>query len=155
MARRWHERMACAAALVLLAGCGQGYPTDTQVNRNPSAEDRIAAIGRLIAAHRSQARSVALPSPCVLAVRWKDRAADEYPLIDLRTAVDTDPASGEFVVHLQRQGGAASPLLLATSDWAATAMLRSEINLLRADCADWQRSGTGPQISGVRAGGAS
>ena len=69
-------------------------------------------------------------------MEWEAHQQVEYALLALETVVDTDPATGHFVVHLQPQGGGTgSALLLATPDWAEMTMVRSDLNQLRAHCA--------------------
>lgn len=130
-------------ALVLLgavAGCGQGYPRGEVGAGRLTGAERVALVRKTLAHNASDVRSISLPAPCKLRVQWTDKRETVFPLLQLHTLVDTDPATGDFVVLLQRASSSApSPLFLATPHWADMAAVRSQLNQLRGSCAARKR----------------
>jgi hypothetical protein len=125
--------------LALAAGCGEGYPTGDPAETPLTPADRVERVSRKLAANETEVRSVALVQPCLLDVHWKASEATEVALPDLEVVIDTDTASGNFIVFLKsKASGAVSPLFISTADWADMTMVRSDLDQLRAACAEAQ-----------------
>ena len=129
-------RVAALLACVLV-GCADGYPSGNEPGGHKTPQDRVAELQKLVRSGETQVRTLTLKSPCVLTVDWKDHAPSQYDVLRLDTAVDTDEAK-RFVVLLRPAGEAASPLFLSTPVWAEMTIARTQVNQLRADCAEWR-----------------
>jgi len=123
----------------VLAACADGYPSGNEPGGLKTPQDRVEVLQKLVRDAETQVRTLSLNSPCVLTVQWKDHGAIKYDVLRLDTVVDTDPTSRHFVVFLEHAGEAASPLFLSTPVWAEMTIARTQVNQLRADCAEWRQ----------------
>lgn len=133
------KRLVAALLACVLAACADGYPSGNEPGGHKTPQERVAVLQELVRGADTQVRALSLTSPCLLTVRWKAHDPSRYDLLRLDTVVDTDEATRNFVVFLRHAGDAASPLFLSTPVWAEMTVARSEVNQLRADCAEWKR----------------
>ena len=130
--------LCCAAT-----GCSDGYPTEDLVDGfTMDGSERVARLNEVLAnTVKSHADQLILANRCLLRVIWDPASQTvDYPLMHLMLTVKSDPSTGEtdLLIQQSRAAGPAPLVLFTTDDWVDLATFRSQMNQLRASCADSQ-----------------
>ena len=130
--------LCCAAA-----ACSDGYPTEDLVDDVVmDGSERVARLNEVLSSTvKSHADQLLLANRCLLRVIWtSDRPSLNYPLMQLVLTVKSDKSTGEtaLLIRPSRSSDQAALVLFSTDDWVDLATFRSQMNLLRASCADSQ-----------------
>lgn len=134
--RAW---IAAGAAAALLSACDEVSHPPPGLAEQRTPQQRIALVNRTLGGRDGEAQLL-LQTPCSLIVQWSSRDPDEYPVMVMETALDTDRETSEYLVFLRRRDvPQPAALLMATPDWQKMTLVRSELSQLRADCVAWEQ----------------
>ena len=147
-AKKIRSRRIFAPALLLALACGaaacsDGYPTEDLVDGLVmDGKARVVHLNQVLdQALTSHVEQLLLPKLCLLRVVWHDeRPALDYSLMQLLVTVKSDPMSGksQLLIRPNRDSAQTAQVLFSTDDWVDLATFRSQMNLLRAACANSQ-----------------
>lgn len=135
--------VACSMTLitlVLLAGCGDGYPrADGLSDRRMSVSAHLRVLNRYLAGSAKD-RKLAIKDDCHLVLSKRQAGGREkilLPLLSTDVMVDTDQKTGHFRVQLMgnANGEPMTKLHLVVKQWFDAVAWRSHFQQLQFRCA--------------------
>ena len=132
--------LAGLAALLLAAGCSEGYPRKSAAPAY-SSETLFGYLERVVHGARSDVHGMDLLDPCTMEIEWSDGAVRSYDMLDLRTAAprQDDPLheaeDGRYAMLLHHGRHGDGRLLVQTPRWGPYMLAVSSIAHLRRLCA--------------------